>query len=96
MGTASNRTTRARAPAGIVFRFREKDTRFGVSRRTAKRLAKQLGMTETEVIHFAIAQLAGVQLPAYEPDDGALTQKQLERIKSLVPQGRMQVREELF
>ena len=96
MGPTSNRSSRPRAREGIVFRFREKDTRFGVSRRTAKRLAKLLGMTETEVIHFAIAQLASLQLPAYEPDEGALTPKQLERIRSLEPQGRMQVSEGLF
>jgi hypothetical protein len=53
-------------------------------------------MTETEVIHFAIAQLAREQLPTYEPDDAALTPKQLKRIKQLEPQGRMQTTERLF
>jgi hypothetical protein len=80
----------------MVFRFRDVDTRFGVSRRTTARLAKQLGMTETEVIHFAIAQLAREQLPTYEPDDAALSPKQLKRIKQLEPQGRMQTTERLF
>ena len=72
------------------------DTPFGVSRRTVKRLAKQLGRTETEVIHFAIAQLASALLPAYEPDDGALSAKQIDRIKRIEPQGRMWVGEALF
>ena len=80
----------------MVFRFRDADTRFGVSRRTTARLAKQLGMTETEVIHFAIAQLAREQLPTYEPDDAALTPKQLERIRRLEPQGRMRTAESLL
>ena len=53
-------------------------------------------MTETEVIHFAIAQLAHEQLPSYEPDDAALTAKQLQRIKQLEPQGRMRTTERLF
>jgi len=96
MATTSQSSTRARLRQGMVFRFRDVDTRFGVSRRTTARLAKQLGMTETEVIHFAIAQLAREQLPTYEPDDAALTPKQLKRIKQLEPQGRMQTTERLF
>ena len=96
MATTSQPSARARLRQGMVFRFRDADTRFGVSRRTTARLAKQLGMTETEVIHFAIAQLAREQLPTYEPDDAALTPKQLRRIKQLEPQGRMQTTERLF
>ena len=95
MATAS-RTSSARLRQGMVLRFRDIDTRFGVSRRTTTRLARQLGMTETEVIHFAIAQLAREQLPAYAPDDAALTSKQLDRIKQIEPQGRMRVAESLF
>jgi hypothetical protein len=96
MASTPTRSSSARLRQGMVFRFRDADTRFGVSRRTTARLAKQLGMTETEVIHFAIAQLAREQLPAYEPDDAALTPKQLERIKRLEPQGRMRTLENLF
>lgn len=96
MTSTTSRSARARTRQGMVFRFRDADTRFGVSRRTTARLAKQLGMTETEVIHFAIAQLARDQLPGYEPDDAALTPKQLQRIKQLEPQGRMRVTESLF
>ena len=96
MATSSSRTATTRLRQGMVFRFRETDTRFGVSRRTTTRLAKQLGMTETEVIHFAIALLARDQLPAYDADDGALTAKQLDRIKQLEPQGRMRTTERLF
>lgn len=96
MPATPSRTPAARLRQGMVFRFRDADTRFGVSRRTTTRLAKQLGMTETEVIHYAIAQLAREQLPAYEPDDAALTPKQVERIKQLEPQGRMRATESLF
>jgi hypothetical protein len=96
MASTPNRPSPARVRQGMVFRFRDADTRFGVSRRTTSRLAKQLGMTETEVIHFAIAQLAREQLPAYQPDDAALTRKQLEIIKRMEPQGRMNTAESLF
>lgn len=96
MATTPHSSARSRLRQGIIFRFRDSDTRFGVSRRTAARLAKQLGMTETEVIHYAIAQLAREQLPAYEPDDTQLTPRQLKRIKQLEPQGRMRTTERLF
>ena len=96
MPPTPSRSSSARLRQGMVFRFRDTDTRFGVSRRTTTRLAKQLGMTETEVIHFAIAQLAREQLPAYEADDTALSSKQLERIKQIEPQGRMRTTESLF
>ena len=96
MASTSARSSATSLRQGMVFRFRDVDTRFGVSRSTTTRLAKQLGMTETEVIHFAIAQLAQAQLPAYAPDDAALTRKQLERIKRLEPQGRMKTLESLF
>ena len=96
MATNPNRSSSAHLRQGMVFRFRDTDTHFGVSRRTTARLARQLGMTETEVIHFAIAQLAREQLPAYAPDDAALTRKQLERIKQMEPQGRLRTVESLF
>ena len=96
MASTPSRPTPDRLRQGIVFRFRDTDTRFGVSRRTTTRLAKQLGMTETEVIHFAVARLAREQLPAYAPDDAALTPKQLKRIKQMEPQGRMRTVESLF
>ena len=96
MSSTSTRSSSTRLRQGMVLRFRDSDTRFGVSRRTTTRLAKLLGMTETEVIHFAIAQLAREQLPAYEPDDAALTRKQMDRIIQMEPQGRMRTVESLF
>lgn len=96
MPSTPTRSSAARPRQGMVFRFRDTDTRFGVSRRTTTRLAKHLGMTETEVIHFAIAQLAREQLPAYQADDATLSSKQLDRIKQLEPQGRLRTTESLF
>ena len=96
MASTPPRPAPGRLRQGIVFRFRDADTRFGVSRRTTTRLAKQLGLTETEVIHFAIAQLAREQLPAYASDDAALTPEQMDRIKQMEPQGRMRAVESLF
>lgn len=73
----------------MLFRFRDRDSAFGVTRRTADSLAKHLGMSETQVLHVALARMAREQLPAYEPDDGPLTDRQLAAIRRAVPQGLM-------
>ena len=55
-----------------------------------------LGLTETQVIHLALAELAARHLPGYEPDDGPVAKATLARIRKRVPQGRMTVDESLF
>lgn len=84
------------AASGILLRYRETDTAYGVSRRTATRLAKVLGLSETQVIHVALAQFAQQTLPRYEPDEGPLTAEQKDAIRKLQPSGRMTVKESLF
>lgn len=81
---------------GILLRYRDSDTPYGVSRKTASKLAETLGLTETQVIHVALAQLANQTLPRYEPDDGPLTQRQARAIRKLAPQGAMTDKERLF
>jgi antitoxin component of RelBE/YafQ-DinJ toxin-antitoxin module len=81
---------------GILLRYRDSDTPYGVSRNTASKLAKTLGLTETQVIHVALARLASQTLPRYEPDDGPLTERQAKAIRKLVPQGAMTDKERLF
>jgi len=75
-----------RKPAGILLRYRDRDTAYGVTRKTTIRLAKTLGLSETQVIHVALANLARQTLPRYEPDDGPLTDEQMDAIRKLVPQ----------
>jgi hypothetical protein len=75
----------------MLFRFRGQDTAFGVTRRTIHALAAQLGMSETQVLHVALARMARDTLPAYEPDNGPLTDRQLAAIGKMVPQGKMKV-----
>lgn len=70
----------------IAFRYRAVDSATGVSRNTAKRLAAQLGVDETQAIHRALHELAVRVLPQYEQDDGPLTVAQVRQIKKLVPQ----------
>ena len=70
----------------IAFRYRAVDSTTGVSRETAKRLAAQLGVDETQAIHQALHELAVRVLPQYEQDDGPLTAAQARQIKNRVPQ----------
>jgi phosphoenolpyruvate carboxylase len=81
----------------ISFRYRATDSATGISRETARRLAQQLGVDETQAIHRALHDLAIKILPQYEADDGPLTASQLRQIKKRVPQGRKRsLRSSLF
>ena len=81
----------------IAFRYRAIDSATGVTRDTAKRLAEQLGVDETQAIHRALHELAVKVLPQYEADDGPLTATQLRQIKKRVPQGsKRSVKSSLF
>lgn len=72
------------------------DSRHGVSRGAVAALVKRLGLTEAQIIHVALADLARRELPRYAPDDGMVSANQIRRIKKLEPQGRMQVSALLF
>ena len=92
-------TTRRKKPpiAGILLRYREKDSALGVSRETATKLAESLGVSETQVIHVALAQLARQTLPRYEVDNGPLSDEQYNAIEKQVPQeGFTSTRKRLF
>ncbi|MEK7436662.1 MAG: hypothetical protein AAB150_07250 [Pseudomonadota bacterium] len=87
---------RKKATSAVLLRYRDSDTAFGVSRNTAARLAKALGLSETQVIHVALAQFARQTLPSYKPDDGPLTDAQKKAIERLQPSGRITVEASLF
>jgi hypothetical protein len=74
-------------PNQIAFRYRTIDSATGVTRKTVKLLAEQLGADETQVIHRALHDLAVKILPQYEADDGPLTATQMRQLKKHVPQG---------
>ena len=82
--------------SGILLRYRDKDTAFGVTRRTTAKLADTLGLSETQVVHVALANLARQTLPRYELDDGPLTKEQMDAIDRLQPPGRSKVLKSLF
>lgn len=77
----------ARTPSDqIAFRYRTIDGATGITRDTAKRLAEQLGVDETQAIHRALHELAVRILPQYEADDCPLTATQVRQIKKRIPQ----------
>jgi hypothetical protein len=84
----------------LLVKFRAKDTALGVTRSTVKALAKELEVNETQVIHLALSRFATDVLPAYAPDDGPLTAKQIralrEDAKKHLPQGKTLSTESLF
>jgi hypothetical protein len=73
----------------IWLRFPPVDATDAISRATLSRLAAHLGMSETETVHHALKLLTKEVLPAYEPDDGDLTAREIAAIRKRVPQGRM-------
>ena len=77
----------ATRPDQLLFRLRPTDSEAGVSRDTLSRLATTLGIKETQVLHYAVRQLARDVLPAYEADDGPLSAAQLRAIRKAAPQG---------
>ena len=97
MARKSSTTRRKTTPGtGLLLRYRDRDSAYGVTRRTTTRLAQTLGLSETQVVHVALANLARQALPRYEVDNGPLTPEQLTAIGKLVPQGRLKASQRLF
>ena len=70
----------------LLLQFRPKESKFGVTRKTVKKLAEALGLSETETALLALARMRDSILPAYPADDGPLTEKQLAAIRRISPQ----------
>jgi hypothetical protein len=87
-----------RAPTKtLLFRLRRSDSPNGVSAGTLKKLAQVLDMPETQVIHQALRKLAEDFIPAYEADDGPVSDRMLDALKARVPQGQYKsVKSSLF
>lgn len=86
--------------AAFLLKFRAADSSYGVTRGTVKAISDALGLTETQVVHIALSKLADEVLPAYEPDDGPLTQEQLAALrrdaKERLAKGEVLSRQSLF
>lgn len=86
--------------SGLLLKFRSKDTQFGVTRDTVKKMAALYDLSETEVVHMALSRLAKEELPAYEADDGPLMARELNAVrkaaKEQLPTGRVLGKKALF
>jgi hypothetical protein len=84
----------------LLLKFRARDTLFGVTRGTVRALARELDVNETQVVHMALSKFAADVLPAYEPDDGPLTPKQVNALRKdaaqHMPKGEIIKSEALF
>ena len=78
-------TTKAES---LLFRLRPSDTPSGISGPTLARLAAVLGLPETQVIHQALRKLAAEVLPAYEADDGPVSDRMIKALKKRESQRR--------
>jgi len=83
--TAKNTISHSKreTPSSMLLKFKHKDTVMGVQKQTVKRMAELLGFNETDVVHYALSKLAREVIPAYEMDDGPLTESQINKIKAL-------------
>lgn len=71
--------------SSFLVRLRKQDTPTGVTPATIELLSEQTGLTKTEIVHLALRQFADRYLPRYEPDDGPLTEAQLDAIRAASP-----------
>ena len=68
----------------LLVRFRDRDSKDGVTRRTLKNVASALGLSETQAIHRALVEYAQRHVPRYAKDDGPLSDETHERIREAV------------
>ena len=78
-----NAPTKPAARATMLLKFKARDTIMGVQKNTVKRMAELLGFNETDVVHYALSKLAREVIPAYEMDEGPLSEFELNKIKKL-------------
>lgn len=89
----SAKTDRIRSDERLSFAYHEKDSPTGVRRSTVKRLASELNMSETRFLHLGAARLVqklsqetAKYTPTKRSDNGRMTDRQLNAIRSMVPQ----------
>ncbi len=84
----------------LSLEFHLQDTTSGITRLTLRALARELKLSERQVVLLALARLANEKLPAYLPDDGPVTMEQIHAIQSdadaHMPKGRVMRRMALF
>ena len=71
----------AASMSALLVEFPEHDSELRVSRQTIQALAQRFDMSETEVVHLALARLAHEEQPTYAADDGPLTDDDIEELR---------------
>ena len=88
------------ATSSLLLKFRVKDTPFGVTLATLKRIAEHDDLSETEAVHWALSRMPKDELPAYDADDGSLTALPFQALRKVaapsLPQGKVLREESLF
>lgn len=86
------------ADDALLVRFRDRDSKEGITRETMKKIAHALDLSETAAVHRALAEFAQRHVPQYPRDNAPLTAGELQRIAELVERehGRAVVTESLF
>lgn len=69
-----------------LLRWRERDTNFGITKSTAEKAAELLGISETQLIHQALASFVAREVPHYDPDFDPLTDTHYAAIRKRVDQ----------
>ena len=86
--------------SSLLLKFRRRDTQFGVTRDTVKKTAALYDLPETETVHMALSRMAKDDLPAYEPDAGLLTVRELNAVRKVaaasLPTGKVLSKQTLF
>ncbi|WP_447868533.1 hypothetical protein [Rahnella aceris] len=60
----------------FLLRFKEEDSINGITSETFENLIDATGMSKTELVHLALIGMVDKFIPAYEQDDGPLTEAQ--------------------
>jgi len=68
----------------MLVRFRDKDSKEGISRATMKKLARALDLSETAAVHRALVEFAQRYVPQYPRDNGPLSEAQHQAIDEIV------------
>lgn len=76
----------ANKPPTTLFRWREKDSSFGITKTTAEKAADLLGINETQLIHRALAEFLAREVPHYDPNFDELTDEHYAAIRARVNQ----------
>ncbi|MCC6868465.1 MAG: hypothetical protein IT522_06545 [Burkholderiales bacterium] len=86
------------ADEALLIRFRDKDSKEGISRATMKAIARALDLSETAAVHRALVDLAQRHVPRYPRDNGPITEEQHRAITEIVRRkhGEAVVTESLF